>query len=82
VGVPPVPVGVPPVPVGVPPVPLGAGALAVPLPVGAPGGGVVPIGAPIIDLAGVAGKGVPTGPPVAGDPVSGQPIPAGPASTG
>jgi hypothetical protein len=82
VGVPPVPVGVPPVPVGVPPVPLGAGALAVPLPVGAPVGGVVPIGAPIIDMAGAAGKGVSTGPPVAGDPVSGQPIPPGPSAAG
>jgi len=80
--VPPVPVVVPPVPVGVPPLPLGAGALAVPLPVGAPVGGVVPIGAPIIDMAGVGGKGVPTGPPVAGDPVSGQPILAGPPAAG
>ena len=82
VGVPPVPVGVPPVPVGVPPVPVGAAALGVPVPVGAPVVGAVPIAAPIIDMAGVAGKGVPTGPPVAGDPVSGQPILAGPSAAG
>ena len=80
--VPPVAVGVPPVPVVVPPVPLGAAALGVPVPVGAPVVGAVPIAAPIIDMAGVAGKGVPTGPPVTGDPVSGQPILAGPSAAG
>ena len=80
--VPPVPVGVPPVPVVVPPVPLGAAALGVPVPVGAAVVGAVPIAAPILDMAGVAGKGVPTGPPVAGDPVSGQPILAGPSAAG
>jgi hypothetical protein len=82
VGVPPVPIGVPPVPVVVPPVPVGAAALGVPVPIGAPVVGAVPIAAPILDMAGVAGKGVPTGPPVAGDPVSGQPILAGPSAAG
>ena len=77
--VPPVPVVVPPVPAVVPPVPVGAAALGVPVPVGAgPLGAPLPVGLPIIDMSGLGGKGVPTGPPPAGGPLPGQPIPPGP----
>ena len=85
---PPLPFGAPPVPVA-PPLPFGAP----PVPVGAPPMPVVPVGAPLIALAGApvdgvagapiidmagTGKGAPTGPAPAGGPVSGQPVPPGP----
>jgi hypothetical protein len=38
--------------------------------------------APILDMGGLGGKGVPTGPPPAGEPVPGQPIAPGPAAAG
>jgi len=77
--VPPVPVVVPPVPAVVPPVPVGAAALGVPVPVGAgPLGAPLPAGLPIIDMSGLGGKGVPTGPPPADGPLPGQPILPGP----
>jgi hypothetical protein len=82
VGVPPVPVGVPPVPVGVPPVPVGVPPVPVgvpPVPVGAAVGAPIPVGAPILDMAG--GKGAVTGPAPAGVPVAGQPIMPGPSAS-
>jgi hypothetical protein len=87
----PLPVGAPvlggaPIPGGLPfpagaPVPAGAGA---PLPVAVPAGaplialGGLP-GAPIADMAGVAGgKDAPTGPAPTSGPMAGQPLPPGP----
>ena len=51
------------------PIPLGAGAAPLVGPV---------VGAPILDMAGLGGKGAPTGPAPAGEPVPGQPIIPGP----
>jgi hypothetical protein len=67
--------------VGVAPIVGGA-----PVPIAAAAGAPVPVaaapvaGAPILDMAGMGGKGAPTGPPPAGDPVPGQPIIPGPAA--
>jgi hypothetical protein len=44
-------------------------------------GAPLPVGAPILDMAGgYGGKGTPTGSAPAGNPVAGQPILPGPAA--
>jgi hypothetical protein len=67
----------PPVPVvpAAPPVPVVPAA-------GAPAAAPLAAGAPLTDMAGLGGKGAPTGPPPAGAPVSGQPLLPGPSAAG